>query len=378
MAWREGTEVSIGRKRRGKSLFLLFLLSCVFMIAGVYWYGSHWTGNGASPESYGQKEKTQGIPTTTSPYANHQETTEVKGIKITVKDTILAPNSDEPFSLYAILSDGKEEALPVAKVNLELNDPALGSLTEEGVLKISPQAKTGDILTIRAVYGNVVGEAKILIRSSLEETVSVDEKGTAYVTNLDDPVIVVNKERNLPRDYVPKDLVNVDVPFSFSGDSPKKKLRKEAAQALEDLFSAAEKEGIHLVGVSGFRSYEMQSAIYQDKVKRLGLEEANRISAYPGQSEHQTGLAIDLSSKSVGYRLVENFGETKEGKWLYEHAPEYGFIIRYPKEKEAITGYRYEPWHIRYVGVQVAKEIAERGLTLEEFFTAKDFFATEE
>lgn len=199
MAWREGTELSIGRKRRGKSLFLLLLFISIFMIAGVYWYGSHWTGNGASPEGYGQKEKTQVIPSTAVPYANHQESTEVKGIKITVKDTILAPDSDEPFSLYAILSDGKEEALPVAKVKLELSDPALGSLTEEGVLKISPQAKTGAILTIRAVYGNVAGEAKILIRSALEETVSVDENGTVYVTNLDDPVIVVNKERKRAR-----------------------------------------------------------------------------------------------------------------------------------------------------------------------------------
>lgn len=125
--------------------------------------------------------------------------------------------------------------------------------------------------------------------------------------------------------------------------------------------------GIELAAVSGFRSYERQAAIFANAVQRKGEVEANRVSARPGQSEHQTGLAMDVSSASVGYALVEAFGETVEGKWLAQNAPKYGFIIRYPKGKEHITGYRYEPWHLRYVGVEHAMKISQRGLTLEEY-----------
>lgn len=199
------------------------------------------------------------------------------------------------------------------------------------------------------------------------EPPTADEGEVVTVSNVQDVMVVVNKRRELPADYVPPDLVAPDIPFSFSGDDPKKLMRAEAAKALEQLFAAAAAEQIELAGVSGYRSYARQQEIFNWNAQQQGLEEANKTSAIPGQSEHQTGLAMDVSSPSVGYALVEEFGETKEGKWLAEHAPRYGFIIRYPKGKEAITGYSYEPWHLRYVGVKAAQEISEAGLTLEEY-----------
>lgn len=144
-------------------------------------------------------------------------------------------------------------------------------------------------------------------------------------------------------------------------------MRAEAARALEELFRQAAAEGIELAGVSGYRSYQRQEAIFNYRARERGEEVANRTSARPGQSEHQTGLAMDVSSASVGYALIEDFGNTKEGLWLAENAPRFGFIIRYPKGKEHLTGYSYEPWHIRYVGVEAAQEIAARGLILEEY-----------
>ncbi|MFC8057286.1 D-alanyl-D-alanine carboxypeptidase family protein [Bacillus cereus] len=177
---------------------------------------------------------------------------------------------------------------------------------------------------------------------------------------------VVNKEYGLPEDYKPEDLVVPNVPFSFSGTLEKSYLRKEAAEALERLFDLANKEGIQLNAVSGFRSYDYQKNLYANNVKRKGQEHTDRFSAKPGHSEHQTGLTMDVSSKSANNELELTFANTKEGKWLKENAHRAGFIIRYPKGKESITGYAYEPWHIRYVG-DIAESIYKKKLTLEEY-----------
>jgi hypothetical protein len=141
---------------------------------------------------------------------------------------------------------------------------------------------------------------------------------------------------------------------------------RRAAQALEQLFARAAAEGIELAGVSAYRSYPRQATIFRENWEQ-DPEEANRSSARPGESEHQTGLAIDVSSPSVNYVLTQAFGETEEGRWLAQNAADFGFILRYPQGKEDITGYLYEPWHIRYVGRPAAEAIAQSGLTLEEF-----------
>lgn len=180
---------------------------------------------------------------------------------------------------------------------------------------------------------------------------------------------MINKERNLPSDYKPKDLVIPNIRFPFKEDLPKKKLRKVAATSLEKMFNGADKKGIYLFGASGYRSYNRQKVLFDSYSKRYGKKAANKFSAKPGQSEHQTGLVMDVTSQSVGFRLKEKFGQTKEGKWIKKNAHEYGFIVRYPKGKEDITGYQYEPWHIRYVGKEVAENIYENNITLEEFFS---------
>lgn len=184
--------------------------------------------------------------------------------------------------------------------------------------------------------------------------------------------VLINKEYALPKDYVPQDLVDdPNIPFIFKEKSERRMLRKVAADALEKMFAAAKQDGIELAGVSAYRSYGTQQSLFNTYVQQQGEKEARRYSAVPGYSEHETGLAIDVSG-STGQCAADNcFAGTPEAKWLAAHVQDYGYIIRYPQGKEDITGYAYEPWHIRYVGVDVAKEIMSKGITLEEYEGAK-------
>ncbi|MCY9663609.1 M15 family metallopeptidase [Paenibacillus alginolyticus] len=182
--------------------------------------------------------------------------------------------------------------------------------------------------------------------------------------------VLVNKQNSLPSSYEPTDLVYPDIPFTFAEKNEKRKMRKDAASAIEKLFAGADKDGIHLAGVSAYRSYATQKSIFQRYVLKDGEEKAKMYSAVPGTSEHETGLAIDVTGSDGKCAAEDCFGGTKEAKWLEAHAAEYGFIIRYPKGKSSITGYQYEPWHIRYVGIDVSKELAAKGLTMEEYYNA--------
>ncbi|CAM5313985.1 hypothetical protein BSAF29S_06281 [Bacillus safensis subsp. safensis] len=163
------------------------------------------------------------------------------------------------------------------------------------------------------------------------------------------------------------DLVVGETYYCFSEDIEKRYIRKEAAEALEKLFKGAKKENFELAAVSGYRSYDRQKVIFDSEVKLKGKEKAQEAVALPGESEHQTGLAMDISSKSAGFEISEKFGETPDGKWVAKNAYKYGFIIRYPKGKEDITKYEYEPWHLRYVGKEAAKAMHDHDLTFEEY-----------
>ena len=176
----------------------------------------------------------------------------------------------------------------------------------------------------------------------------------AYVEemNLGGYLFLVNRDYPIAADYVPPDLVKVQV----SAVNSDIKMRAEAARALEDMFAAAQADGCQLVAVSGYRSYGQQASIHERKVKAVGKKAALRVSAPPGCSEHQLGLAMDLGRKN-NVALSESFGSSPEGIWVAENCHRFGFIIRYKAEWEDITGYAYEPWHIRYVGTAHAERI---------------------
>ncbi|WP_246942817.1 M15 family metallopeptidase [Bacillus pinisoli] len=195
--------------------------------------------------------------------------------------------------------------------------------------------------------------------------------GVAIIENPENIYSLVNRENTLPSEYVPSDLMAPDIPFTFEEVIDKRFLRKEVIQPIEQLFSEAEKEGIQLLAVSGYRSYVRQKSIYEHEVAKVGVEEAALYVALPGQSEHQLGLALDVTSNSVGLKITEEFGDTIEGKWLEENAHRFGFIIRYPRDKDLLTGYHYEPWHIRYVGKEVADYLFTNDLVLEQVVKSK-------
>ena len=180
--------------------------------------------------------------------------------------------------------------------------------------------------------------------------------------------VLVSRDYLLPADYIPGELVEPSVRFSYSEHLDKRKMHITAANALEKMFRAAEEKGIILYGVSGYRSYERQQGIYNRNVALHGKKATDALSAKPGSSEHQSGLAIDISASSVNCLLTERLAETKEGKWIAKNCHKYGYIVRYPKGKTKITGYSYEPWHIRYVGVRTATFLYEHDLTLEEYY----------
>lgn len=193
--------------------------------------------------------------------------------------------------------------------------------------------------------------------------------GKNVIQNSGNILALVNKEFFLPEDYAPDDLVRPEVEFSFGDVEIEKGLmRREAAEALEEMFAAAKQDGIELYAISGYRSYSRQESLFNAEKERVGMEKAVQAVAIPGASEHQSGLAMDISSRSNKFYLNEAFAKTVEGKWLKDNAHLFGYILRYPKDKTKVTNYVYEPWHFRYVGKKAAKVMYEHNWTLEEYF----------
>jgi len=176
------------------------------------------------------------------------------------------------------------------------------------------------------------------------------------LTDPTSPWVVVNKLRPIESNFAPDNLTSVGGGI----------LTKDAADAMTRLLAAAKKDNIPLSILSSYRSYSLQDSTYKSYVAKDGAANADTYSARPGHSEHQTGLAADLGNGVCDLEIC--FGETAAGRWLAANAHEHGFIIRYPKGKQTITGYQYEPWHVRYLGNNLAKEIYEQKVTLEEFF----------
>ena len=190
--------------------------------------------------------------------------------------------------------------------------------------------------------------------------------------SLTDPTsiwVVVNKPHALnPINYKPADLVVPNVPLRVPGNESMQ-MRKVAADALEQLFAGAKQNGLNLMLASGYRSYDYQVGLYNGYVKSTGQAAADQSSARPGHSEHQTGLAVDVEPATKKCELDACFAQTPEGQWVAANAYKYGFIIRYTADKVDVTGYEYEPWHLRYIGTPLATKLHQQGVeTLEEFF----------
>ena len=179
-----------------------------------------------------------------------------------------------------------------------------------------------------------------------------------------DLLVLVNKYYTVSMDYKPADLVTIDNKYGTYTDM---EMKDVAYEAYKKLYEDAAAEGFNLKLCSTMRSYNTQKTLFNNSLNNRGRETTNVRSAYPGRSEHHTGLAIDVTSASMGWGLTQDFINYPDGQWINDHCYEYGFIVRYPQGKPDITGYAYEPWHLRYVGIDVATYIMANDLTLEEY-----------
>jgi D-alanyl-D-alanine carboxypeptidase len=207
--------------------------------------------------------------------------------------------------------------------------------------------------------------ASILTTSIQATAVGQFDKTKHSLTEADSPWVLVNKRNPLkPLKYVPSKLVKV------SRNNPSGlQLAKPAADAFIKMIAAAKSAGAGNITVaSGYRSYSRQAAVHADAVRKWGLAAGERLAARPGYSEHQTGLAVDIYEPKQGCRIYTCFGKTKAGSWAKKNAWRYGFIIRYPDGSYPSTGYQYEPWHLRFVGVELSTEMNKQGVTILEKF----------
>lgn len=226
--------------------------------------------------------------------------------------------------------------------------------------------KDGKIVSENLDYSFVVKDDTLL-----EARFKLDLKSqTLRISDGDYFLALVNKDTYLGR-YAPKDLVSINKDM-LKYPQWRYELREEASTHLEKMWKAAKEDGVVLYIASAYRSYDTQSQVFNDNVSRHGEKVANRSSARPGESEHQLGTAVDFVAHKNG-RLME-FEGTPGALWLMENAHKYGFIMSYPKGKEEITGYIYEPWHYRYIGMDAAQECKESGLTLVEYLMTKPQF----
>lgn len=296
--------------------------------------------------------------------------TETDGGAVTESDTVIITEEAVPAGGDTEVSSETEqtaeaELIPVEAVFLSLNEvrlevgqskmPIVTMLPENATDKSEIWTVSDESVASVDELGNVTalaeGDCTVTVTSkqnpeasatipvtvvSAPETAGND--GATYING----ILIVNKTYALPPDY---------------GDG----IDPQAQAAFDAMQAAAAEEGLNIYISSGFRSYDYQAGLYQRYVDKDGAAEADRYSARPGHSEHQTGLAFDLNT------IDDFFAETAEGKWVARNCYKYGFIIRYPSDKEDVTGYKYEPWHIRYLGEETAQAVYDSGLCLEEY-----------
>ena len=213
--------------------------------------------------------------------------------------------------------------------------------------------------------------SNVYIGSTRYFTPSVNLKAGIPKMTSSERLRLVNKQHGLPSTYRSPQLTTLTIPTVYQKGSEKTLMTAEAAYALAKLYYAGRKQGHTLYALSAYRSYSTQKSIYHYWVSARGTSYASKYVALPGHSEHQTGLAVDMTSRRMRLGLYESFDQSSEGKWMLQNAHRYGFILRYPKGKERITGYNYEPWHLRYVGVKEATLMKQQNWTLEEWWSKR-------
>lgn len=266
----------------------------------------------------------------------------------------LGYNSEDINNIYKSLNDNSINNILNKEYNKELNKYLSISYFKEDYLDRYLDFSNKNDLDIETIITYV--------------NIGLDNEfytNTRLIDNPDNLDVLVNKYNNLDKNYVPKDLEKIDSKYSY-GD---KKLRKEARVNFELMCKVAETEGIFLKAGSTYRSYSYQENLYNRYVKRDGKKEADTYSARAGYSEHQTGLAIDIMNNKELY--IDENDTKKEYEWLINNSYKYGYILRYPKEKEHITGYMFEDWHFRYFGESLATELYNSNLTYEEYLAKK-------
>jgi LAS superfamily LD-carboxypeptidase LdcB len=312
--------------------------------------------------------KSNKIKITLPKYLHKNEIVDIYGINSNDEIEIIKKNAkvNKKSVTFNLSNNYKKYFITYVKVtNIELEENIETVKNEQVVfnIKYSPSTSTkkeveytnlGDAFVIRDknIIAKKTGEYKITIEnkeSNIKKEVNIKVKknenvikkrnGITYIND----IIIVNKSYPVDKDYNPESLTT------------------ETKEAFEKMKEAALNDGIKLWIASGFRSYETQEELYNYYVSKNGKEKADTFSARAGYSEHQTGLAMDLNI------VDSSFEGTKEAIWIEKNCYKYGFIVRYPKDKESITGYKYEPWHIRYLGEQLASKLYNSGLTLEEY-----------
>lgn len=214
-----------------------------------------------------------------------------------------------------------------------------------------------DYVTYQNIHNTSIKQSIINVNIGLNKPFYTNVQETKRKNSIE---IIVNKYNYVPKDYVPKDLVDVN-----NYNRGNVTLNKEARDAFYNMAHDLEKENLHIRIISGYRSIKYQEDLYNSYLKNNSQEKVDTYSARSGFSEHHTGLAIDVDNGKVDFN---HFQITEEFKWLQANAYKYGFILRYPYGKEKITGYTYEPWHYRYVGKDIAKYIYDNDITFEEYY----------
>ncbi len=280
--------------------------------------------------------------------------TDYESIKFIQKNNFL--------SIVNNLLDNGYNSMEINSIFANLSDTNINKLLTKGYQNLEEYYNIKNLnVDFIDKYNTYKAKKNIPLEDAVTQVnIGLDHKYYTEITEIENPddlLVLVNKYRTLPAEYKPSDLVSLSNGSQF-------KLRSIAAEAYEKLIDFAEENGVEVLPFSGYRSYNTQKVIYNNHVNNNGKEKADTYSARPGHSEHQLGLAVDIRSKDYELKRLT----PDDAKWINENCSKFGFIVRYTKEDEFITGYQEETWHLRYVGVEVATKVMELNITYDEYY----------